>query len=299
MYLEIFQKPLKVLQIAGVWTDKDKSRFYTATLFLVHLFFVELSMVFTILHIFSVKSVVEFSAAMEMVPFFVEVFIKTTNISLKRKRIKKLLESLETLVADNSWIAHSGGVKLKKRIDLIARIFKTSVVLFLTTSILKAIDCVMKEKLLVMMWLPYDYENSAVLYWFSILHEIVGGIIFIPVLISCDILPNILICFATGIIDELNEKISKMLDKPIVKPKQAEASNSRVTQPQAGQQNLKRQQEEKVKELYKCIDTHLRVKGLVTEIQSIFGTIIGTQGLLSVIILCTTTFSLIFVRDCF
>lgn len=294
MFLEIFDKPTKYLTFTGVWIDKSASRNCIFLALFVHLFFIEISMVFTIIHIFSVTNIIEFSAAMEMIPFFVGLFIKTINIVYNKKRIETLLKSLKTIIEENSWIEKQKGVKLRQRIRVIDKIFKYSICFISLSTVLKAINCIISKKLLIDLWLPYDYKSSSVLFWLTFVHEFIGGVIFVPVLIICDIFPNFFICFATGIIEELTERLCKIKAKPMVVIFTPSISHQYKSNNR--NQQLKEEQVQHLKELTECIELHQKVKTLVLDIESIFGTILGTQGLFSVFILCTTLFSLTLVR---
>lgn len=295
MFMYVFDIPIKYLSLTGIWIDKNTSRPRILLSILSHSFFIDISMLFVIINMFTVKrSIVEYSAAMEMIPFFVGLFTKTLNIMYKKQKIEKLMESLKDLMGQDSWIEKSKGVKLQKRVEVVNKIFKYSLSFLVITSFINPIVCIARHELPVKMWLPYDYSSNEFLYWFSFSHEFIGGLIFMPVLIICDILPNFFICFAIGIAEELNERLKNVLKDEVKTP---EGSSSEPTTSKVCNQAelVKKQQNEHLKEFQRVIELQLKLKTFVAEVEQIFGTILGTEALMSVSVLCTTCFALSFV----
>lgn len=264
-WLKVFDKPIKYLKVAGIWIDKDSPRATIIVSSLMHLFLVDIYMICSVIYLFTIDNIEDFSEAMSIQATLTGVCIKTLYFVFKKQQIEQLLNSLVALIEHESWIdLNNNGVKLQARVAQIDRIFKifmsVAVVGVLSGSIVPFVTHIMPYK----MWFPYDFNNNELAFWLSVLYQIIPGCIYAPATIIIDTFPAILICFLTGMLEVLCHRLDSI--------KHGDKGN--------------------LKELTKCIEIQLKLEAFQIEIGNIFGRIIWAQGFMSTLILCTTSFSL-------
>lgn len=82
---------VRIFQYTGIWFPQETSYLYSCYTFVIYIFFVLLYAVFTIVHLFSIKTVDEATQALFMVTIVSQVFIKATLFLFFNRRIRKLL----------------------------------------------------------------------------------------------------------------------------------------------------------------------------------------------------------------
>jgi hypothetical protein len=267
--MEIFETPLKYLNVTGIWFEKEFTRKRLVFCAFMHLIFAEVIMVLLIVHLIGAESLQKFSDGMASIPTFVGLFIKSLNLTLKRNKIESVMESLKNLMQKDDWIAKSKSLKLQKRLSIIKRVFKVSLAMFMIASLTIPIDAFFTRKPVLDLWLPYDFKASEFRFWTLIIYQTMSGLIYSPVLVICDLFPMFFISFVTGLIEELCCRVEIITNNS--------ALFSRA---------------QKLKELKKCIEIHKEIKTLLMEIKDIFGIMIWSQGFMGALILCTNTFSM-------
>jgi hypothetical protein len=198
MFLETFKKPIKYLTLTGIWIDKNTSRPRIALALLTRFIFIDIYVIFVTVHVCSLKTSAEFYKSTEVVSWTFALVIKTITITYNKNRIENLLQESK-LMEEGSWIVKANGKKLQRRIGIISKIFKHSIRFLCAFNFIMSVATIVSQELPSVIWLPYDYSNSRPLFWMTLLIEVAGANLFIPVVIICDYFPNFFICFATGI----------------------------------------------------------------------------------------------------
>jgi hypothetical protein len=294
MFSEILEKPIKYLTLTGIWIDRNSSWIRITLAILSHIIFIDIYMVFVIVHITTVKTATEAFKLLEVVPFSFGLFILTISIIANKTRIENLVEESRKL-ENEAWMLRNRGNKLQKRINTINNVFKGTFGFLSTFILLRTIICIASQVLPTVIWLPYDYNSSKILFWLTMMHESIGSTVYIPVSIVIDYFFKFFICFATGMIEELNERMLKIMEKS--EEDEAGPSCSQRGSIQRRAQKEKKEKERRLKELSECVEVQLRLKKFVSEIESIFGVILAEQGIFTVFIMCTTAVSLTIVSS--
>lgn len=280
--LNVFDNPIRYLKVVGIWIDKKSHIAHITFAIILHLLLVDIFMILSVVYLFTVDNVFDFSEAIGTVPTFVGVCIKSLNITYRKTQIEMLLKLLRKIIQEET-MASVKERKLTKRIAKINKVFKACVILLTAAAATNPLAIFLTHKLPLKMWFPFDYETSELLFGLSAFYQLMGTFIFTPVMLIVDLFPIFFLCFAAGAIDKLCDRLNNIgIAFKAVKDKQAD------------KKDLK---EEHYKELVKCIETHLKIRNLVDAIRSIFGTILWMQALMSTLILCTTAFNMTLVSD--
>jgi 7tm Odorant receptor len=107
---------------------------------------------------------------------------------------------------------------LKQRIRqavIIYKLFLASAAM--TTVIFGSITPFFTQLLPLKMWFPYDYRSNNASFWLSFGYQIISGYYVTLVLVSIFMIPIYIMCYLTGIIEELCDRLEKIDEVKIVK----------------------------------------------------------------------------------
>lgn len=284
-WLRVFRRPLRYLKFLGINYGDVSTKFQVVVLVFKHMFFVDFSLISTLMYFTTFKDLEDFSEAFGMLPTFVGEFLKTINFIFKKRQIELLMKSLQDLIEHDEWIETSKGRKLQRRIAQIDKIFKLFLIgVFLSLTFSSFVPFT-SHKVPYKMWLPWDYNQNEIAFWVMAFYQVVIGFIVAPAVIILDTIPAFVMSFVTGLIEELNDRLEQITLNSI--KKQIDGKSSRCLIDKFS-----------LDELEKCIVIQQKIKSLVKEIGDVFGAILWVQGFMSTLILCTTSFSLTVV-SCF
>ena len=282
---EFFSLPFKVMEVFGLSQDWNSSWIYRVYGFFIHFAFIDLFTLFHFLFFFHFETIQELSdCAGTFLTNFGQV-LKTLNWMMKLKSIKKLVISLEELVSLSEHSSNKGRKKLNiilKRGRFVYTIVYISAIASCLFAGLVPLLNKKHHKLAYRMYFPYlDYTNNDVVFVLLAIYQM-SPVFICAVTLSLDCIPVFIICFATGMIEELSDRMKEIGKK------------SSVWKISESPRIIHNKQTEKtiMKELLQCIEIHLKIKELIIGLQSNFSGVIMVQGILSSIIFCTTAFML-------
>lgn len=278
-WLKVFERPIKYLKLSGVWFENDFSWVRTVITFIPHIFLVEIYLICSISFLFIVDNLEDFSEAIGILATLFGVWLKTDYFILNKKRFESLLVSLQELIDYESWIEEGTGENLRQKIAQIDRVFKIFMTMAVAGVTFGSFVPFTTHTMPYKMWFPYDYNSNEFVFWLSVFYQLIPGFIYAPTTIIIDTLPSFCISFTTGMINELSERLTNLNDD-LKEETKTIGNDSRA------------KESERLKELYKCIEIQLKIRAFQEDIADIFGKIIWAQGLMSTVILCTTSFSL-------
>jgi hypothetical protein len=304
MESKIFRKILKLLELSGVWVDRGSSYTRIVLAVLSHLIFIDAFAVFAIMHLSEVKTLQEFyDIVVQDILFFIALIASTTLVTWNKPRIENLLKESEMM--EKLWITQTGGKKLQKRIMAVIKVLIRVVTVFLILGVLSLISFIVTLETPDIS-VPYDYKRNKIIYWLTMIHQFIGSFVLVPLFFMCHYFSEFFVCFATGVVEELNEKLLKVMENPVVEMEpstskglvsklKTQSTKTRAQKLMEEAQKRKVRQEKHLKELLECIEFHLKIRTFVKEVESVCGALLGVQGALSVFFLCTSSVSLIFV----
>jgi 7tm Odorant receptor len=315
-WMEPFEKLIKLLKISGFWLDKSSSKCWIVIAVILHIGFVELFAIFGIIYLANVKNIEDFSSTIGMVPLYIVTCIKSIHWVANKNKIESMMKDMKDLIEENSWIEKQNGSKLKKRIRQVVKISNIFLSSAMTGVFLGSLIPLFSHELPLKVWIPYDYSNNEVLFWLTVAYQDVVSYCVVPVMVTFETIPIFFMCYLTGIIEELCDRMEKICDVKVVKivkiePKSDLSENEKLVgrlrverrrksqtkvEPKAGtsQMNEPKQpkKDENLEELLKGIKIQQKVKKLTSEVGDVFGKIIWLQGFMSTLVLCTSVFSL-------
>lgn len=282
--LQLFETPIRFLQNAGIWINDDKTKNQNRVKLFLNLALKVNLILMEIMYLVHAKNLEDFSEAVAIFPTMIGSFFKTVNFVYNKQKIEKCLQDLKELIESDHWMDNQKGVKLLRRINFIKNILKVIIVSAGVSYFLSLSVPIFNHEIPYKLWFPYDYRRNEIIFWATVAFEFFQGCIIAPVSIIVDIFPLFLISFLIGITEELSERLKLIEGKPKSQRKKLRNHEKK---------------DEHLQELVKCIKIHLKVKNLAADVSDIFGKVIWMEGLLSVVLLCTASFTLTVVGKTF
>jgi len=258
----------KILKISGMWIDKSATKANFIFGLLMHLFGIDLYLLFQLLYISEITTVLEFSDHFGIMFIYVLIWFRSFFIMFRTQEIIALKIELEELIAfcENTKIPLRS--KLQARTDQILKVLKNCLILMVFICAMETLGLMLNVIngppyiLRPILWFPFDYENS--LFCFGCLgtYQVASVALYGSVNLANDIMPSFFFNTTAGLLEELNDRIEML----------KENGNMR--------------------ELEKCIEIHIKIRNFVTNAEKFYSPIFFIHGLLLLIILCTTAFSL-------
>jgi len=269
-YCKTLELTSKLFKISGFWIEKDSQLAYRVYGFLVRLIAVYFFSFSQLLYLFKITDIMMLIDAICVDSLFLLFWIKT--ILFSAEKVSKLNAEVKELIDFWEDPKTSQRLGLKLRTNRIHKYFLT----FWFAAAMQSVRYIFRLtisiqnihppfKVLYKCWFPFDYENNFT--WFMVVssyHALVP-ILLCGVHMSMDFLPSCYLSIATGLLEELNERLSMI-----------------------GQQAKHLE----VKEMLKCIEGHIRIKSFIRKVESAYSWYYFFQFSVTVIILCTTSFVL-------
>lgn len=291
-WLEVLEKPIKVLKVIGLWIDKDTPTYRIVLSLLAHMLCVELLTISETIYVIKARSLSEFLSVFVFVPTHLCACLKALNFVTKKDKIEKFLkESQEVFdeIDQIAWISNQSESKLKKLISRIDKIFKA--LLVGSTAVMSAnfVVSFINHELPLVMWYPYNPFYSELNFWSTAAYQAIAAPIYYVVTTILEAFPFFFMSFITGMLQELCDRLDLIGSvKKFTRNEPGTSSNKFKKSPNDGK-NLKK--------LLKIVKSHNKLKALTSDIEAIFANIVCFQGVLSAFVLCTTSFLLTTVKD--
>lgn len=252
----------KLLEVFGFWRQKNSSKWKLHGCVLLHLLFIDISLLLQLVYIFKLNDVAGVSHLLQMSLTFLALFLKSINFVWRFNRIAKLENSLGDLIRLNTCEWQFRSEHLDPHVKRVARIFNILWYSSLASIVLGAVAIVYnrsERQLMDKMWIPFDYQSSESRFLFVAFYQVFGAMYACSVNSACDIYPIFHLCVLKTVVDDLGSQLNNV----------------------ATHDDLRR-----------LVQMHRKVKECSVDIQNIFSPVILAQGVCSSIIFCTTAFSL-------
>lgn len=279
-FLQTSRFPLKYLKFLGLWKVQNVKLSHRVLQICVHLFFCEMFLLLQLINIFTASNVNDISDLLSNFLAFVGLSVKSLHLTIKSGDIAALIDDAKEL--ERLCETAEPLKDLQRRVKQVHRTYKFYLVSGFVTLFFMTVDIIATfimhpnppYKVLYKFWTPFDYEQN--IFWFSVVvvYQITNILGSFLAVMSLDILPIFFLNFSSGLIGELAEKLEMICYKK---------TDVIVS---------KDHHKNKLIELNKCVELHLKVKAFVKKTQDIFSPVIFAQGAMSLIILCTVVFRL-------
>lgn len=277
---KVLDRPFWILRAFGMWFDKSASKVYKIYGVAVHFFVVEIFMACQIMYVFNAKSLIDISTILTVCCTYIMMSMKTIRFMFQVDGIVDLIEELNGLVSHIQAIEMKEMLKLKARVNQAKSMFRfhrgactaagIAAPLIPLTAYLNNPNP--PFRLPYTSWSPFDHEN--IFLWFLVfsIYETLDGLVSCQVVAAVDTLPVYFFNAGAGLLEELGDRLSYIRES--AKEKRADVEDK----------NLKL--------IEKYIEVHLEVKAFIKKTQNTFSHMIFAQVSISLVIICTTAFTL-------
>lgn len=269
----------RIMKFAGFLQTKNVKRSYKVYGVFMHFILAQLFFLGFAINMFKVKNLVAMSDVLSVLLTYLGLILKSLSFIYVTDDVICLAEDLQNL------ILLSGGGEDKTLKHLMARsrqIHKCFLVYWGTCLFAVGSSGIAPWanylsnpnppfKISYKVWAPFDYENN--FYWFAVvaIYEFLNPLMCCGIVVALDTLPVFFFNAGTGLLEELSCRLNTIGEN---------------------QENFKKDYGKNFQELVKCIEIHRRIKDFIKKSQNIFSWMVFAQGAMSMIIICTTCFTL-------
>jgi hypothetical protein len=172
---------------------------------------------------------------------------------------------------------------IKRRIEFSYKAYKMLAFSAFSTCIAGALVPIFTHEIPYRFWFPFDVHGNLILFWVASLYQVMTSLLLAPIGMTLNILPVMFMSFATGLMEELEERFKN------IGSKLKTGSKMRSGNVKGVQVKSKTGSKE---ELNRCIEIHLKIREFVNQIQSHCALTFFIQWLMSSVILCSGVFAL-------
>jgi len=249
--LKIFDFPIKFLQVFGLRESYPTISSYLLCA-IIELFLLSFTVIKSFA-IFSVQNSEEFSQLMAVLIAFIGTHFKIFNLVLSIRRVQGMMTQLKNLLKFNNWLDLSKCDKLKKSVWRANKVFKCHFAITVLFMINLVIVSCTTHQLIYMKEIFKDIN-----FWCANIYQITNITVASVLTVVLDYWPIILMSFAIGFYEELNEQL--------------------ISSDPA--------------KLEKLIEVDLKIRAFVDEIMKCFSYVVILQAGLSAIIMCNIAYVL-------
>lgn len=271
---KVLAHPFSILRSCGLWFDKSATKSYKLYGYCVRFFWIDLFAFFQLLYVLKAESLSDLSDMLMIFCTYFLLSIKSASFMIKIDKIVALITELNVIISHLQSIEKTEMLLLKARVKQAQRTFRLFWASVLTvaslgpfmplTAYLKNPDPPYQVPYKV--WTPFDQTTSFYGFLVVTVYESINGVLFSQVVAAVDILPVFFFNTASGLFEELCERLSTMTDDP--------------------------DEEKNAKKLECYIEVHLEIKSFLTKTQVSFSPMIFTQASISLVLICTSAFNL-------
>lgn len=281
-YFKKNRTQFRLLKVSGLWQVKGAGWFYRIFGLVLHIVGIDLYLAFQIYHAASGDSLMEVADTLSILFTYFLLSVKSYMFAYKVNEIYALYSELKDLILLAEEKIGKPLKKLEARVHQAQNIFRAFWVACLITCNFGGLFSVISYwtnpnppyKVPYRTWFPFDFENDFKWFVFMAVFEYIDPVFYCGVVGSVDMMPVFFFNAATGLLEELAVHLSNI-------GKSAEETTEK-------EQKI----EDNFHKLLDSIDIHLKIKTLIFKTEKIFSSMIFIQGAASLIILCTTAFTL-------
>jgi hypothetical protein len=291
-------KPFKlcfsILKTRGLWQNGKQSWKYLIYGLICHFICFDFLIASSIVQVTKAKNLEDLCNTL-LVSFLQSMIaLKCSFFVFKLKKIKSLIETLNSLLEFSARKKFPKRDKIHKEVFLAYKVFKIFLVFSFVTSLMGALPILTLYKLPYKTWypflIPFDTENGEIGFWIASIFFIINGPFYVgPCNLSLNIFLVIFMSFAVGMTKELAERFSDIgnIEMPAIAGTSKDFLSVRVLE-RSKNWRLKQQNQE----LKKCIEIHQKICEFVREVEQIFTPIIFVHGFIVTIIFCLIAFTM-------
>lgn len=272
-----FKIPLRILKTFGLWQTKKSSWGYFVYGIIMHLFFLEIFTILQFGYLFSFETFADFANLMSMLPTYFALCVKSINWFYNLSEIEVLFD----LLTENLKL---GGFtdKMKghaARVDKIFKIFWGSAA---ASCVLGAFVPFVAHEFPYRMWFPYNHENNWLMFYIAAIYQIFDTLCYSGVDIVFDTFPVMFMSYILGMLEQLGERLENLKKTKILNDDGSVDKKKLV---------------DNSKELINCITYQRNILEITRRVEKFFSVVFLVRGLMSTLILCTTSFALTIVSS--
>ncbi|CRK88697.1 CLUMA_CG002373, isoform A [Clunio marinus] len=278
--------PFQLLKIFGFWFDENASKSYKMYGILLHVILADLFVIGQFVEFFRVDGLFVKTLIIAVSFTFLGASIKTKNVMIVSKKIVEIIADLKEIIALlDSNVSDLRILKGKSR--QVTKFFWVYWIMCLIViswgSFIPWINYFQNPeppyKLLYPTWSPFNHEQNIFGFVIVSFYESLTSGVFCGVVVAEDIFPVYFFNIISGMLQELNERIS------YITKKRENSGNGEST-------GKRTKHDEHFMELLRCVEIHHRIKKVIQKVENIFSAMIVIQGIMSVILICTIAFTL-------
>lgn len=293
-------------KVVGWWQNKTATKLYRAYGIMLHMVGVDLLLLFQLMYLFIPSTLLEVTELLCVISIYISLSLKSLNVIIRLEKIINLVTTFKDLIALLETDEKSSLPHLKRRMNKLFKIYKiysffTNAAVFFGGIVPLVSYFNPPFKLSYKMWSPFDYDTNEM--WFAVIasYQFISSVVFSMGSVSLDTLTVFFFQAATGLLEELAEKIKSLdslLDSNITveSSKQRESNGTQLAQKVKSRgskitfENQKKFNE--VQELQKCIALQIKIRRFIREVEETFSPLIFEQGAMSSLIICTIMFQM-------
>ena len=263
----LFKTPVKSLKVMGMWPNKQSSRIYRIYCVVVHIIFMDTILALQIAALCTYETFDDIVNTLFIIPTYVGCVAKTLNFLVNFSKVEEIMEMLKEL-----YEICPDTTKIDQRLKMASRIYRTF--------LFGAIACGVAACLTVFyelpyrIWFPYNTDENLWAYVIVAAYASLEILVYGHVIVTLDLFLVFFFSYAIGFMEVLCDSLGSIR-------KQYLEHSSR--------QDFNHNQ----KELKKLIGFQIKVDEYLKKFLISFSWIFVLQGLISVVILCTTFFVMI------
>lgn len=270
-----------ILKRLGMWQDGQQSWTYFFVGYTFHIITISVYIIGCVVCIY--KEFRNFVTSMEAVSLLACVLgylMKSVNLMIKIRGIKKCKKNLETLLEFSADDRLKSRDKLRAPVDFAYKVYTTFLMSIFLTCSFGILIPIFTNELPYKIWSPY--QNTSIGLWSATIYLTLFTYQATAINMTLDMMPGIFLTFAIGLIDELCERLEKIGKDEIVLDDNPGTSRGIKIK-------TKKNKEE---EFIRCVEIQKKIKKFVSDIEDNFSLSIIIQGFISSVILCTLSFIL-------
>lgn len=253
-----FEVLIKILKIGGSWPERNLSRCRFVVAFFVHFLLLDLPGALILIKLLGSDGLEDISEAVNMLLTYFMVFAKSINLMWNMNRVTKLFKTIGGLM---DLVKIEDKMRFASQVLRSQKIFKFYYAVALVSVATSVLQPFFTGKLAVKMWFPYDAEANIISLYPTALFQMFSSIHNCSLCIALDMLPIFFMSYVAMFIEILCDDLEEI--------GRGETSN---------------------KTLVKCVEIQIKIKKIIVNIEEIFSGVLMAQGIMSVVILCTTSF---------
>lgn len=259
--------PLKIMKVFGFWHNKDSSWVFILYGISMHLIFVDVFLALQFGYLFKFETFEDFANLMVLFPTFLSAFIKSLNMFYNINEIRNLIDFIQTILERQKL-----NENFKSHLKGADRVFKIFWIVALISCAMGVTVPFQAHELPYKMLTLSNYQSNEYLFWISALYQLIVTTSICGAVTVWDTLSVIFMSYIAGMLEHLGERLHAL----------SKADDSMSVE---GEMKF-------TSELKSCVDYQLNILELTRQVEKIFSSVLLAQGLMSTLILCTTSFTL-------